>query len=306
VPPTVSMTKTDNDASVNEPGGNVTYFLEITNTSDEPVTITKLTDVVTYTTPANVSGELDLLAPTAPVVSSTCTKATIAAGATYKCQFVLTLAGTAQLVSDVAKVTVEDNDAAAGRIPPATAIATDNTPINDVKPVVEIVKTASPTQIEPGAEVTYTYTIFNRSTVEDIRIESLTDNKFTIAPTECVGVVGKTLTTNDGNDASGTDQVTCQIKRTNLTPEVGQNPLSFDHTNVAKVEASDDEIRNGEPPVFVSDTDDAVVKVRKTAVTLDKSDATVTVMETAGLPNGTYMAVYTVSIRTRVLLAPTR
>ena len=285
------MTKTDNDASVAEPGGDVTYFLEITNTSNEPVTITELTDVVTYQTPASVSGELDLLAPAAPVVSSTCTTATIDAGEVYKCQFVLTLSGTAQLVSDVAKVTVEDNDAAARRIPPATATADDNTPITDVKPVVEVVKTANPTTIEPGDEVTYTYTIFNRSTVEDIKIESFVDDKFTFGPTECPDVVGKTLTKDDGDDASGTDQVTCEITRTTLSPEAGQNPLNFDHKNIVTVEASDDEIRESEDPVFVTDDDDAIVEVRKTAVTLDKSDAMVT-----SNANGSYMAVYTITV----------
>jgi uncharacterized repeat protein (TIGR01451 family)/LPXTG-motif cell wall-anchored protein len=261
------LTKTDLDASVAEPGGDVTYYLEITNTSNEQVTITALTDVVTYQRPANVSGELDLLAPAAPVVSSTCTKATIGAGKTYTCEFVLTLSGTAQLVSDVAKVTVEDNDAAAGRIPPATATEDDSTPITDVTPVVEIVKTANPTTITPGQEVTFTYTIFNRSTVEDIEIVSLADDKFSFVAPECQ-VIGTTLTKNDGNDAGGTDQVTCEIKRTNLLPAAGQSPLNFDHKNVVVVEAADDEIRRSEEPEYVTDDDDAIVQVRTIAADL--------------------------------------
>ena len=65
IPPTVEITKTDGDATVTAPGGPVTYTLQITNTSDEHVTVTTLTDTITYTSPANVI-VVNLLAPTAP------------------------------------------------------------------------------------------------------------------------------------------------------------------------------------------------------------------------------------------------
>ena len=66
IPPTVQITKTDNDATVNEPGGNVTYRIDIKNTSFEPVTVTTLTDTITYEIPAGDT-VVDLLNPVAPV-----------------------------------------------------------------------------------------------------------------------------------------------------------------------------------------------------------------------------------------------
>jgi uncharacterized repeat protein (TIGR01451 family) len=166
VPPTVSMTKSDGDASVTEPGGNVTYVLEIANTSNEPVTITGLTDLVTYTSPQTVSVEVDLLDPTPPVVESNCSAATVPPSDVHRCEFVLGLAGTPQLVSDVAEVAVVDDDAASGLIAPVTATASDSTPITlaDTVAVVAdlaIVKSASAEVVDQGRPVAFELRVVN-------------------------------------------------------------------------------------------------------------------------------------------------
>ena len=76
IPPTVDLTKQDQpdgNATVDEPGGDVPYTITMTNTSDEPVTITTLTDTATYESPA---GETDynLLSPAQPISDVECSR----------------------------------------------------------------------------------------------------------------------------------------------------------------------------------------------------------------------------------------
>jgi uncharacterized repeat protein (TIGR01451 family)/LPXTG-motif cell wall-anchored protein len=206
VSPTVSMTKTDGGATVPEPGGDVAYALEITNTSNESVTITRLTDVITYAAPPAVSAELDLLAPTAPVAGSTCAAVTIAAGADYRCEFVVTLSGTAQLVGDVAEVTVEDDDAAAGVIPPVTATASDTTPIT-IDEVgagaadLAIVKTASAAVVDQGRPVSFELRVVNQGPAV------ATDVEVSDAVPAAFDVIG--ISSADFACAAGGDAVRC-------------------------------------------------------------------------------------------------
>ena len=60
VPPTVTTTKTPSAPSVSEPGGTMTFTVEVENTSVEPVTLTALSD--------DVFG--DLLDPVNPLLLS--------------------------------------------------------------------------------------------------------------------------------------------------------------------------------------------------------------------------------------------
>ena len=67
IPPTVELTKQDQpdgNATVDEPGGDVPYKITLTNTSDEPVRITKLTETIQYEDPAEET-EYSLLSPSA-------------------------------------------------------------------------------------------------------------------------------------------------------------------------------------------------------------------------------------------------
>jgi len=157
IPPTVEITKTDGDATVTAPGGPVTYTLQITNTSDEHVTVTTLTDTITYTSPANVI-VVNLLAPVAPVSNSTCA-AQVAAGLepdqTVTCTFVVALSGDLQIVSDVVNVIVADNDG-------QTDDDSDDeqTPINALVDLA-IVKTASVATADRGTTFNWVLDVVN-------------------------------------------------------------------------------------------------------------------------------------------------
>ena len=80
---------------------------------------------------------------------------------------------TGDMVADRVDVTVVDDEGSTD-----TDNAVEDTPIKDVAPAVEVVKTASPTQIQPGESVAYTFTVFNRSTIEPLKVLTLTDDKF--------------------------------------------------------------------------------------------------------------------------------
>ena len=51
-------------------------------------------------------------------------------------------------------------------------------PILDVRPEVAIVKTAEPLTISPGDDVTYKLVITNLSTVEEVALLTLVDDRF--------------------------------------------------------------------------------------------------------------------------------
>ena len=68
---------------------------------------------------------------------------------------------------------VTDNDGQTGR-----DVAAAQVPILDVRPAVSIVKTATPTVISPGDEVTYKLVITNLSTVEPVTVLTLVDDRF--------------------------------------------------------------------------------------------------------------------------------
>jgi uncharacterized repeat protein (TIGR01451 family) len=155
---------------------------------------------------------------------------------------------------------------------------------DDIAPTVEVVKTANPTSVAetaPGAtqSVVFTYTIYNRS-AEPLKLTQFVDDKFDLAA-KCPGIVGLTLAKDDGNDASGLDQVTCNFAA-GLSGNAGST-----HTNVVNVTGEDDE---GDE---ATDSDDAVV-------TFTNTPSAITVIKTASptsmqAPGGT--VTFTVSVR---------
>ena len=124
----------------------------------------------------------------------------------------------------------------------------------------------------PGAtqNVVFTYTIYNRS-AEPLKITQFVDDKFDLA-TKCPGIVGLTLAKDDGNDASGLDQVTCNFA-VGLSGNAGST-----HTNVVNVTGEDDE---GDE---ATDSDDAVVTFTNTpsAIAVIKTANPTSMQEPAG------------------------
>jgi hypothetical protein len=228
VAPTVELTKHDEpdaNATVDEPGGDVPFTVTVTNTSDEPVMITTLTDTTRYEEPAAETA-LNLLSPTQPISDVDCSAdldEAIAPHRAVSCTFVATLSGNAQIVRDHVEVRVTDNDGQS-----ASALAAAQVPILDVRPEVEIVKTAEPLTISPGDNVTYQLMITNLSTVEEVALLTLVDDRFGDLFPECQQF-GMATTLAPGAST------TCAFTR------VLDEAPDTTHTNVVAVTAADDE-----------------------------------------------------------------
>ncbi|MCZ7628046.1 MAG: hypothetical protein M5U19_02660 [Microthrixaceae bacterium] len=163
--PTLSVTKTAGVASVAEPGASVTFTVNVTNTSIEPVTIDSVTDAVGGGAPFDVTA----------LPGNTCDDLigdTLAPGASASCTFVLWVDGNAgDAVSDVVEVKGHDDD--------ETPVSDDDgeiVTVKDVQPQVSVDKVAGVASVdEPGGDVQYTVTVSNPGG-ESITVDSLTDS----------------------------------------------------------------------------------------------------------------------------------
>ena len=179
MPPTVDITKTPSPSSLPEPGGQFTFNFVVTNTSNETVTITDLTDDI-Y---GNLNGR------------GTCaTGAVLAPGAQYRCSFTVTFTGPPGAnQTDVVTVRVVDDDG-------QSATDTDDAviTITDVPPAIRVVKTANPlVRNEPGGTFTFTITVTNIGP-EDITITDLTDDVYGNLNGRGTCAVGAVLQHNGG------------------------------------------------------------------------------------------------------------
>ena len=162
--PEISATKTPDPASLPEPGGDVTFSVEIFNDSSvEPVELTTLDD--------DIYG--DLTSTTGDIVSTTCVlPQTIVIGGSYACAFVAPVTGTAEAspYTDTITATAVDNEGNR-----AQAEASADVELTDVLPQISLEKTASPLTLpEPGGSFTYTVVVTNDS-VEPVTVTSFSD-----------------------------------------------------------------------------------------------------------------------------------
>ncbi len=108
VVPSVEVAKSDGDVTVAAPGDEVTYTVEVTNTSNEPVTVTALTDRIGEGEPFDVTETGD------EVISTTCGDllgSLVSAGETITCEFsVFVASDEAGTVDDLVRVTVTDDE----------------------------------------------------------------------------------------------------------------------------------------------------------------------------------------------------
>ena len=161
--PSLSVTKTANLASVPEPGGPVTYTVDITNTSvADTVTIDSITDAVDGGAATDVAGTCDDLIGT-----------NLAPGASTSCTFTVSVSGNAgDTVTDVVVVSGTDDDD-----DPVSAQGTEAVDITDVASSLLVAKTADVASVnEPGGPVTYTVDITNTSATDTITLDSITDS----------------------------------------------------------------------------------------------------------------------------------
>jgi LruC domain-containing protein len=231
--PAIEVVKTADPESLPEPGGVVTFTVEVTNLSNpsDPVTITSLVD--------DVHGDLD--------GQGTCAVPfTLQFEETYTCQFTALVEGDpGDSETDIVTATGTDDDGT-----PVSDSDDATVTITPLDPLIEVVKTADPVEVpEPGAEVTFTVEVSNLSNPSDpVTITSLVDDiygdldgqgtcevPFTLLPGETytcqftalvqgdpgdseTDTVTATGTDDDGTPVSDSDDATVTI--TPLDPEI--------------------------------------------------------------------------------------
>jgi len=163
VPPVIEVIKTANPTTVTEPGGDVTFTVDVTNLSNptDPVTITSLVD--------DIHGDLN--------GQGTCAVPfTLQPGETYTCQFTTLVEGSAgDSETDIVTASgTDDEGVPVSDWDDATVIII----ADDGLPEIDVVKTADPiTVYEPGGEVTFTVDVINLSSPTDpVTITSLVDD----------------------------------------------------------------------------------------------------------------------------------
>ena len=176
--PVIRVDKTATPLSLPEPGGDFTFNIVVTNTSNEVLTITALTD--------DVYGNL--------ATRGTCTTAVgtvLQPGGTYACSFVGPFFGDPG-DSQTDTVTVRATN-------PAGVEVTDSDDavvfITDVVPAIHVDKTASPlSRPEPGGTFTFTVVVTNIGP-EALTITSLTDDIYGNLATQgtCTNAIGTVL-----------------------------------------------------------------------------------------------------------------
>ena len=236
VPPTITVDKTAAPLTRPEPGGNFTFLVVVTNTSNEAVTITSIVD--------DVYGDL--------ATQGTCTSAIgsllAASGGSFACTFsgaFLGNAGAGQ--TDVVTVTATDDDG-------TTAADSDDATVSltDVPPTVMIGKSAAPaSRPEPGGTFTFTVTVTNTSG-EAVVITSLTDDVYGNLATQgtCTTAIGTALAANVGT-------YTCAFTGT-FTGDAGAS-----ETDTATVIVTDNDGSTG------TDDDEALVSITDAAPTIE-------------------------------------
>jgi hypothetical protein len=167
VDPNISVTKTANLTSVLEGSKTlVTFTVKVDNDSTaDPLTITSLTDSIhgVLSTSCLDADNQPLAGQTIPIRGSvTCTFSAVVDGPAFSPE------------TDTVTVVGEDDE---GNSDTASDSATVT--ILDDTATIKLIKTASPESFnEPGAHVTYSFTVNNLSAVDTVTIDSLMDTVY--------------------------------------------------------------------------------------------------------------------------------
>ena len=161
VPSSIVVTKTANPTSVPEPGGDVTFTVVVVNTSPtDQVTIQSMVD--------DIHGDLNQ--------QGTCSVPQVLdPGEAYTCSFQAHVSGEpGDKETDVVTIQAVDDDGN-----PLSARDDAEVTITDLPPTLEVIKTATPTEVsEPGGNVTFQVTVRNTSASDTVRLLSLVDSIF--------------------------------------------------------------------------------------------------------------------------------
>ncbi len=156
--PVIELIKTADPLERNEPGGLFTYTFTVKNLSVEPVMLTKIVDDKLGTLYEWEAGDPEIW---------------IAVGGSYLLPgtFTKTYTDFGTYVN-IATAEAKDNEGNT-----ASDTDTQTVKINDVLPVIQVVKTAEPLErYEPGGIFTYTFTVYNLS-VEPVWLTEVYDDK---------------------------------------------------------------------------------------------------------------------------------
>jgi uncharacterized repeat protein (TIGR01451 family) len=170
----LTVAKTADPTTIDEPGGEVEFTVVVTNTTNAPVTLTKLTD--------SVFGNLDSHSAASDhswITSDCVIGVKLAANDgkeggpdSYTCNFVGNVTASPQQAHEDT-VTAQITDASGETLErDATATVTGL----DVLPSITVHKTADPSLLEGPGEVTYTAVITNTSVADTVRIDQLSDS----------------------------------------------------------------------------------------------------------------------------------
>ena len=197
LPSTISLVKTADPTSVEEPGGNVTYSFTITNTSAvDTVTIDNLVD--------DIIGDLNGL--------GTCSvPQLLVPGGSYSCELIAPVTGNAfDSVTNTATASGIDDDGQ-----PVMAADSATVDIDNVPPAATLTKNAT------ELLVTYSVTVCNDSDAESLELNALHDVPYgditvvanDITETSCA--VPQTL--QPAGDGGGLDCYSCSFKAITTT-----------------------------------------------------------------------------------------
>ncbi|MCA1683558.1 MAG: Ig-like domain repeat protein, partial [Actinobacteria bacterium] len=179
--PSIAVDKTATPLSRTAPGGDFTFNVVVTNTSNEVITITSLTD--------DIYGDLTTRA------NSTCNTAigtALQPGGTYSCAFTAPFTGSAGS-SQTDTVTVRGTNPTGIEVTDSDDAVVTLTPV----PVIQVDKTATPlSRPEPGGDFTFNVVVTNTSN-EVLTITALTDDVYgdltTRANSTCNTAIGTVL-----------------------------------------------------------------------------------------------------------------
>ncbi len=159
VQPTITVISLADVAGVNEPGGDVTYTVEVQNTSPESTDLTSLA--------SNISGNLN-------GQGNCAVGGSIPSGGTYACSFSETITGNSgDVITDTITAGVEDNENNT-----AGNSAEISVGVGDVLPTIVVHNTAVVEIIEqPGGSITF-FVAVNNTSQELVTLTSLVDDHF--------------------------------------------------------------------------------------------------------------------------------
>jgi uncharacterized repeat protein (TIGR01451 family) len=227
----IEVTKTANPTSLPEPGGNVSFSVDVKNTSTvDSVTITSLAD--------DIYGNLD--------GKGTCdVPQTLAPGATYSCSFTGAVSGNAgSSHTDVVTASGKDDDGNDVSDSDDAVVSLTNLPSS-----IAVTKTANPTSLpEPGGNATFSVKVENTSATDSVTISSLTDDIYGNLDGKGTCDVPQTIAAGDSYSCS-------------FTGAVSGNAGSS-HTDVVTASGKDDDGKD------VSDSDDATVTITDVAAAI--------------------------------------